>query len=128
MADSPTTRWCAKASAYVNAFRNIPLLLQLLAWYFLLTDLLPATDAALRLAPGSSSANPAWPCPGGWMAPLKSPNRGAGIDGGARLTPEYLAILLGLTFYSAALHRRNPARRRRGAAPPVSACRPSRWA
>jgi general L-amino acid transport system permease protein len=30
----------------------VPLLLQLLAWYFILTDLLPAADAALRLAPG----------------------------------------------------------------------------
>jgi general L-amino acid transport system permease protein len=48
----PTTRWCAASPAPIDAFRNVPLLLQLLAWYFILTDLLPAADAALRLAPG----------------------------------------------------------------------------
>jgi general L-amino acid transport system permease protein len=50
MGDNPLVR--GLASAAIDAFRNVPLLLQLLAWYFILTDLLPAADAALRLGPG----------------------------------------------------------------------------
>jgi general L-amino acid transport system permease protein len=38
-------------SGYVQAFRNIPLLLQLFMWYFLLTELLPPTESAI--APGA---------------------------------------------------------------------------
>ena len=82
LADNPLVR--GLASAYVNAFRNIPLLLQLLAWYFILTDLLPAADAAMHLAPGIFLSK-------------------SGLsDGGARLTPEYLTMLIGLALYSAA--------------------------
>ena len=79
------------------------LLLQLLAWYFILTDLLPAADAALRLGPGvylskSGLALPWWGEQG-----FEPPEiAGFGIEGGARLTPEYLAMLLGLVLYSAA--------------------------
>lgn len=101
LADNPLVR--GLASAYVNAFRNIPLLLQLLAWYFLLTDLLPATDAALRLAPGVFLSKSGLALPWWVDGTLEIPEPGGfGIDGGARLTPEYLAMLLGLTFYSAA--------------------------
>ena len=70
--------------AYVELFRNIPLLLQLLAWYFVLTDFLPAADEASRA--------------GAWLALSKS---GLELDG-VSLTPEYLAVLAGLVFYSAA--------------------------
>jgi general L-amino acid transport system permease protein len=38
--------------AYVEVTRNIPLLLQLFIWYFVLTELLPPVDAALRPLPG----------------------------------------------------------------------------
>jgi general L-amino acid transport system permease protein len=37
---------------YVEAFRNVPVLLQLLMWYFVLTDLLPPATAALQPLPG----------------------------------------------------------------------------
>ena len=70
--------------AYVEVFRNIPLLLQLLAWYFVLTDLLPPFDDAWRL--------------GGTATLSKS---GLSLFG-ASLTPEFLAVLFGLVFYSAA--------------------------
>jgi general L-amino acid transport system permease protein len=36
---------------YVDVFRNIPLLLQLFIWYFVLTNFLPSVDAAVRLLP-----------------------------------------------------------------------------
>lgn len=35
-------------SSYVELFRNVPLLLQLFIWYFILTELLPPADEALR--------------------------------------------------------------------------------
>ncbi|MDD2990098.1 MAG: ABC transporter permease subunit [Zoogloea sp.] len=101
LGDNPLVR--ALAGVFVNGVRNVPLLLHLLAWYFILTDLLPAADAALRLAPGvflskSGLALPWWG-EAGWELPEPA---GFGIDGGARLTPEYLALLIGLSTYSAA--------------------------
>ena len=38
--------------AYVEFFRNVPLLLQLFIWYFILTETLPAIEEALRPLPG----------------------------------------------------------------------------
>jgi general L-amino acid transport system permease protein len=39
-------------SAYVETTRNVPLLLQLFIWYFMLTELLPQIEDALRPLPG----------------------------------------------------------------------------
>jgi general L-amino acid transport system permease protein len=38
-------------TAYVEVLRNIPLLLQLLAWYLVLTEMLPEASSAIQLAP-----------------------------------------------------------------------------
>jgi general L-amino acid transport system permease protein len=38
-------------SAYVESFRNVPLLLQLFIWYFVLTEFLPPIDEALQPLP-----------------------------------------------------------------------------
>jgi len=38
--------------AYVEFFRNVPLLLQLFIWYFILTETLPTIEEALRPLPG----------------------------------------------------------------------------
>ncbi len=38
-------------TAYVEAFRNVPLLLQLFIWYFILTEFLPPIDEALQPLP-----------------------------------------------------------------------------
>jgi general L-amino acid transport system permease protein len=38
--------------AYVEFFRNVPLLLQLFIWYFILTETLPPIEEALRPLPG----------------------------------------------------------------------------
>jgi len=38
-------------TAYVEAFRNVPLLLQLFIWYFILTEFLPPIDEALQPMP-----------------------------------------------------------------------------
>ncbi|MGZ8993275.1 MAG: amino acid ABC transporter permease [Burkholderiaceae bacterium] len=42
----------AVCSAYVELFRNIPVLLQLLMWYLLLNELLPPVSEALHPGPG----------------------------------------------------------------------------
>ncbi|MDR2990530.1 MAG: ABC transporter permease subunit [Burkholderiaceae bacterium] len=102
-------RWLC--TVYVEALRNIPLLVQLLMLYFALTQLLPDSDAPIRLAPGCwlSKGGLALPWPvsgggngiGGWH--LEWPERGTfGVTGGAALSPEYLAVTLALAFYTAA--------------------------
>ena len=40
------------SGAYVDFFRNVPLLLQLFIWYFVLTELLPPIEEALHPLPG----------------------------------------------------------------------------
>jgi len=98
-------------TVYVEALRNVPLLVQLLMWYFALTQLLPDSSAPIELAPGwwLSKGGLALPWPvsggadaaGGWY--LEWPERTAfGVMGGAALSPEYLAVTLALAFYSAA--------------------------
>ena len=39
-------------TAYVELFRNVPLLLQLFIWYFIFTEFLPPIDEALQPLPG----------------------------------------------------------------------------
>ncbi|MES2771327.1 MAG: ABC transporter permease subunit [Pseudomonadota bacterium] len=101
----------ALSVAYVEFFRNIPLLLQLLAWYFLLTELLPAANEAYSFASSFylSKSGLAFPFPVWQSSPTGHfffwdvPARQAwNIGGGARLTPEFLAVLLGLVCYSSA--------------------------
>lgn len=149
-------------SAYVEAFRNIPILLQLLTWYLVLTELLPATYEAWQAGPFFLSkggvnfpipiwaAGHAWAAIGllagfalawmyrrwaigkfeetgisrslfwvplaivliaglaGWLlggAPtqMNQPFRGDfAIEQGGALTPEFLAVLFGLSTYTAA--------------------------
>ena len=147
---------------YVEVFRNIPILLQLLMWYLFLTEVLPASYEAWQAGPFFLSKNgfkfpipiwtmgQAWAAAGlvaggcvawfyrrwaisrfeetgkikslfwvpvliaiagsfvGWVlggAPtgLDYPVRGDfAIENGGSLTPEFLAVLLGLTIYTAA--------------------------
>lgn len=101
LADHPLVRGLCRG--WIGAFRNLPLLLQLLAWYFILTDLLPAADAALRLGPGVYLSKSGLAVPWWVDGHLELPEpAGFGIDGGARLTPEYLTMLVGLATYGAA--------------------------
>ncbi|MCX7176416.1 MAG: ABC transporter permease subunit [Proteobacteria bacterium] len=102
---SPNLLLRGLCKAYVEALRNVPLLLQLLAWYFVVTDLLPAASAALEIMPHVflSKSGLFMPWFGGGGACLDLPVRGEmTISGGASLTPEFLALLLGLSLYTAA--------------------------
>jgi len=148
---------------YVECFRNIPVLLQLLMWYLIFTEYLPSIDEALTLGDlffvsknGVSFPFPVW-SPGylwalagllvgavaafgytrsarkafeltgrlrpvlwvslallalgtvvGWLAggapwqwdvPLKNEVQ---VEGGGALSPEYMALLLGLVLYTSA--------------------------
>jgi general L-amino acid transport system permease protein len=146
---------------YVELFRNMPVLLQLLMWYIVFTQVLPPISEAIRLAPGvyisKSGMSVPWPvwAPGhalaalgalaglmaawtwrrsararfertgqprpvglpaaalvvggavaGWLiggAPtaLDVPIKGEVIiEGGASLTPEFMALLIGLVMYT----------------------------
>ena len=147
---------------YVELFRNIPLLLQLLMWYLFFTEVLPDATEAWTLGPlflskgGLNFPIPvwasghvwaawgllvglcagwlwrgrarrrfeetgqpqsmfwvplAWVCAGafvGWLlggAPteINAPIKGEfAIENGGALTPEFLALLVGLTMYTAA--------------------------
>ena len=147
---------------YVEAFRNIPVLLQLLMWYLVFTEFLPAMADAWEVGPfflskgGLNFPIPVWanghvwaawglllgvgaavawrkhawrtfaatgvPRSMFWMplgifvacglvgwllggAPTETniPIRGAfAVENGGSLTPEFLALLIGLTMYTAA--------------------------
>ena len=143
-------------AAYVEIFRNIPLLIQLLAIYLLITELLPGSNDAwsvegvallskeglqiavpepgrlallcalaafvvgallgrhaahrwlevgiglVALASGAVAALGAWlivGAAGGWSRPVLD---GFLISGGASLTPEFLALWLGLALFTSA--------------------------
>ncbi|NTV11899.1 MAG: ABC transporter permease subunit [Zoogloea sp.] len=90
-------------TAYVELFRNVPLLLQLFAWYSALIDLLPMASEPLQLAPHVLLSKSGLALP--WLTggALDLPERGAvTVSGGATLTPEYLALLIGLVCYTGA--------------------------
>jgi general L-amino acid transport system permease protein len=94
--------------AYVEFFRNTPVLLQLLMWYLLLTQLLPAPAQAWQLGSvflskaGFSVPLPVWSSAGASLS-FELPHKGPfAVEGGAALTPEFIAVLLGLTTYTAA--------------------------
>ena len=63
------------STAYVEAFRNVPVLLQLFIWYFVLTEFLPPIDEALQPFPdvffsknGLQYPIPVWATGHLWMA------------------------------------------------------------
>jgi general L-amino acid transport system permease protein len=149
-------------SAYVECFRNIPVLLQLLMWYLVLTELLPPIQNAWKLGPfflskgGVNFPIPVWETGQAWAAAglalglvlawlyrcwsrrqfeltgkarsmfwtplgivilaglagwaaggaptlLDVPVKGEfAVENGGALTPEFMAILLGLSIYTAA--------------------------
>ncbi|WP_375184842.1 ABC transporter permease subunit [Aquabacterium sp.] len=101
------------AGITVDAVRNVPLLVQLLMWYFLLIEWLPEPGAAWQLGGGLwlSKGGLAFPWPTAWTAAAdvvasgvwQWPQQGPfNIVGGAAVTPEYLAVVWALTVYTAA--------------------------
>lgn len=87
------------AGAYVEVIRNTPLLLQLFLWYALITEALPPARQAWHLLPGVFLSNRGLVLP----LPFDVPHlQGFGFVGGLTLTPEFTALLFGLTVYTGA--------------------------
>jgi len=86
------------AGAYVETFRNIPVLLQILFWYSFAIALLPGVADSLQF--GGVLLNNR-----GLFLPLGS-NRphveGFDVSGGVAILPELIALTLGLSIYNSA--------------------------
>jgi general L-amino acid transport system permease protein len=107
---SPIRLVAAMARGYIEALRNTPLLLQLLFWYSL-TQALPELPQALHPLPGVFLCNrglflPSIAWHGGTQGlPLLLEHPvliGFGFSGGTSISPEFGALLIGLTTYTAA--------------------------
>lgn len=93
--------------AYVELFRNVPLLLQVLIVYVLLIGRLPLPQEAWSLGPDVwlSKSGLALPWPAFTEAGLMLERPVLGrftFSGGAMLTPEFLAVAAALTLFTAA--------------------------
>ena len=93
-------------TAFVEAMRNVPLIIQLFAWYLVITELLPAATEPVRIGSyiflsKSGLQFPFFDWSAGWT--LAVPEVGTfDITGGAAATPELLSLLIGLTTFTAA--------------------------
>lgn len=101
--------WRGVARLHVDVFRNTPLLVQLLGWYFAITALLPLAHTPWALHGGvylskSGLALPALQWSGSWFEPvLVWPVVGRfSVEGGWVLSPEFLAVWLALSVYTSA--------------------------
>ncbi len=86
--------------AYVEVFRNIPVLLQLLMWYLLFTEVLPPISEPISMG-GTvflSKAGLSFPWFGHGI-PVPGP---FAMEGGISASPEFLSVLLGLVLYTSA--------------------------
>jgi general L-amino acid transport system permease protein len=97
------------ARSYLEVMRNTPLLLQLLFWYSL-SQALPAPRDALNPLPGVFLCFRGLFFPGlqwhdgyPWIAVEHPRLAGFGFEGGASVSPEFAALLVGLTTCTAAL-------------------------
>jgi glutamate/aspartate transport system permease protein len=109
---TPVKSVVALGNAYVEIFRNIPLLVQMFLWYFVLPELLPKSlgDAMKQLAPPWGSYVPAVLCLGIYTsvrvaeqvrAGIQSLPRGqlmAGTALGLTLPQTYRYVLLPMAF------------------------------
>ncbi|MDE1999304.1 MAG: ABC transporter permease subunit [Burkholderiales bacterium] len=90
---------------YTDSLRNVPLLVQLLLWYFLVVEWLPDSNSAWQLLPGvflskGGLSFPWWDAATGqWSVPAQEIFN---VSGGAAVTPEYLAVALALSLYTSA--------------------------
>ena len=95
--------------AYVNVVRGLPLLLQLMVWYFLITQALPEQAQILfpfeHVVLGKSGLfvpGYVWLGDGqGWVVELPDTS-GFSVTGGWFFSPEWIALLAGLSTYTSA--------------------------
>jgi len=96
------------ARGYVEVIRNTPLLLQLLFWYSL-SQALPGPREAFNPLPGVLLCfrglfipSLTWHAGYPWIAVERPVPMGFGFQGGVSISPEFAALLIGLTTYTAA--------------------------
>ena len=91
------------SSVYVEVFRNIPLLLQILFWYASALALLPAVADSIELGPVLLN-NRGLFLPTLQIDPTIALNRphvdGFDVAGGVAILPELMALTLGLSIYN----------------------------
>jgi glutamate/aspartate transport system permease protein len=78
----PSRLWSGLAAAYVELFRNVPLLVQLFIWYFVLPELLPPTlgDAFKQMNPMAQQFIAAFVCLGFFTSARVCEQVRSGID------------------------------------------------
>ena len=92
------------STTYVEVLRNVPLIVQLLFWYVVATELLPAPSEPLQPLPHLFLSK------GGLQFPLPSLSHGwdypeltaFNVSGGGGVTPEFLTLFVGLTTFTGA--------------------------
>ena len=103
---SPNWLLAKLAAGYVELLRNIPLVVQLFFWYAVITESLPAPAQALSPLPGLYLSNRGLALPTIAMSlppQIDFPSlSGFNFSGGMVLSPEFTALFLGLTLYTAA--------------------------
>ncbi len=104
LATQPLVR--GACTAWVEVFRNIPLLLQIFFWYFSVLALLPPVADSLEFG-GVLLNNRGlflpWPHWAGGALALERPvAEGFNVSGGLALLPELVALTLGLAIYNSA--------------------------
>jgi len=87
------------SAGYVEFIRNVPLLVQLFFWYAVITEGLPGPREALSPLPGVFLSNRGIFFPTFSSVPEL---QGFNFAGGAALSPEFAALLVGLAIYTAA--------------------------
>lgn len=91
------------SSAYVEIFRNIPLLLQILFWYFATIALLPPVADSFEIGPVLLN-NRGLFLPTLQLDPSTALSRphveGFDVAGGVAILPELMALTLGLSIYN----------------------------
>jgi len=94
------------AACYVEVIRNVPLIVQLFFWYSVISEILPAPAEALSPLPGVFLSNRGFAFPilvvGAPIALEYPVLSGFNFSGGGLLSPEFAALLLGLTLYTSA--------------------------
>jgi general L-amino acid transport system permease protein len=89
----------AVSAAYVEFIRNVPLLVQLFFWYAVITDVLPGPRQALEPLPHVFLSNRGIFLPSWSGVPAL---QGFNFSGGIAISPEFGALLIGLSIYTAA--------------------------
>ena len=103
---APNPLLAGLARSYVEAVRNVPLLLQMFLWYTVISDVLPPPRQALEILPHVYLSNRGlllpWP-ESWWPFTLSVPElRRFNFVGGIGVSPEFLALLFGLVVYATA--------------------------